>query len=273
MDIYFSYTIHATDEALLGLLTQFEFESFEENEDHIVGYIHSKELNEEVKEQIAQTINLFTDQFQVDEIQPQNWNEIWEASFQPVIVDDFCQIRAEFHPADPSIRYDLVINPKMAFGTGHHATTYMMIKQMENIDFAGKNVFDFGCGTGILAILASKLGANHIDTIDIEQESYLNTIENSQINQVENVTSICGDLSAAPDLKYDVILANINRNILIKYVTPLVERLNNGGVLLLSGVLADDKEMVINTYNQAGLALNICLEREGWICASLTKQM
>ncbi|HLO53018.1 MAG TPA: 50S ribosomal protein L11 methyltransferase [Saprospiraceae bacterium] len=273
MDIYFSYTIYATDEALLGLLTQFEFESFEENEDHIVGYIHSKELNDDVKEQIAQTINLFTENFQVDEIQPQNWNEIWEASFQPVIVDDFCQIRAEFHPANPNIKHDLVINPKMAFGTGHHATTYMMIKQMDGIDFMAKNVFDFGCGTGILAILASKLGANHIDAIDIEQESYLNTIENSQINQVENVTSICGDLADAPESKYEVILANINRNILVRYVTPLVERLEDGGVLLLSGVLVDDKELVINTYTQAGLNLNICLEREGWICASMTKQM
>jgi len=107
----------------------------------------------------------------------------------------------------------------------------------------------------------------------IEQESYLNTIENSQINQVENFTSICGDLSEAPESKYEVILANINRNILVRYVTPLVERLTDGGILLLSGVLADDQELVIKTYTQAGLNLNICLEREGWICASMTKQM
>lgn len=271
MDIYHSYTIYCTDEALLGLLTQFEFESFEENEDHIVGYIHNNELNKDVKEKIAQTIQLFTERFDIEVIQPQNWNEIWEASFQPVVVDEFCQIRADFHPADPNIKYDLVINPKMAFGTGHHATTYMMIKQMETIDFNNKHVFDFGCGTGILTILASKLGAQHIDAIDIENESYLNTIENSQINQVKNITSICGDLSEAPEMKYEVILANINRNILVKYVTQLVERLKDGGVLLISGVLVDDKDLVINTYTQHGLKLETCLEREGWICASLTK--
>ena len=273
MDIYFSYTIYNTDEALLGLLTQFEFESFEENEDHIVGYIHSKDLNEDVKEQIAQTIQLFTENFQMEEILPQNWNEIWEASFQPVIVDGFCQIRADFHPADANIKFDLVINPKMAFGTGHHATTFMMIKQMESIDFEGKNVFDFGCGTGILAILASKLGATHTDAIDIEQESYDNTIENSNINSVGNVATFCGDLADAPDNKYSVILANINRNILIKYAPSLVDRLLPGGTLLLSGVLIDDQDLVIKTYNDHGLTLQKCLNRDGWICASLTKPM
>ncbi len=273
MDIYFSYTIYNTDEALLGLLTQFEFESFEENEDHIVGYIHSKELNEDVKEQISQTIHLFTQNFNVEEIQPQNWNEIWEASFQPVIVEEFCQIRADFHPADPNIKFDLVINPKMAFGTGHHATTYMMIKQMEDIDFIGKKVFDFGCGTGILAILASKLGASHVDAIDIEQESYDNTIENSNINSVDNVATFCGDLDDAPDNMYGIILANINRNILVKYASSIVGRLSPGGTLLLSGVLLDDQDLVIKTYHDHGLKLQLCLNRDGWICASLTKPM
>jgi ribosomal protein L11 methyltransferase len=271
MDIYFSYTIQCTDEALLGLLTQFDFESFEENEDHIVGYINESFHTNETKVDIQSVISKFTTDFQVDQILPQNWNAIWEESFQPVIVEEFCQIRADFHPANLNIKYDLVINPKMAFGTGHHATTYMMIKSMEGIDFKDKNVFDFGCGTGILAILASKLGAKDIDAIDIEEESYLNTIENSQINGVTNVTSMLGDMSDVPDRQYDIILANINRNILIRYSGDIIHKMKVNSILLLSGVLKEDISLVLDEYNQKGLSTVHSIEKDGWMCAMLNK--
>ncbi|MBK9735529.1 MAG: 50S ribosomal protein L11 methyltransferase [Saprospiraceae bacterium] len=271
MDIYHAYTIWSTDEALLGLLTQFEFESFEENEDHYVGYISKKNLSPEIKKDIAATIALFTDKVDITEILPQNWNEIWEASFQPVIVEDFCQIRATFHPPVEGIKYDLIIDPKMAFGTGHHATTYMMVKQMEAINFVGKCVFDFGCGTGILAILASKLGARHIDAIDIEQESYENTIENNVVNNINNVSIFCGDLNDAPNLLYDVILANINRNILIKYADDLVNKLSAEGIILVSGILSEDEETLTYAFNHVGLRKDKVLQREGWISASFIK--
>lgn len=271
MEIYYSVTVSSTDEILMALLTQFEFESFEEYDDHFIAYIPKKEMNDDVKSDVVDIIKRFTDQYTIEEIAPQNWNEIWESSFQPVIVSDFCQIRADFHPALPHVKYDLVINPKMAFGTGHHGTTHSMIAAMANIDFGDKSVFDFGCGTGILAILASKLGATHIDAIDIEHESYLNTIENSEINQVSNVNVYEGDLDAAPVRTYDIILANINRNILIRYANDLNAKLKADGHLLLSGILVDDKDSVIDTYSNLGLKCMDIREMDGWICAHLVK--
>lgn len=271
MEIYYSVTVASTDEILMALLTQFDFESFEEYDDHFIAYIQKSNMDEDIRAAVETTIKRFTDQYSISEIAPQNWNAIWEASFQPVIVDDFCQIRADFHPPIDNIQHDVVINPKMAFGTGHHATTHMMISQMANIDFQNKIVFDFGCGTGILAILASKLGAKEIDALDIERESYLNTIENSEINQVKNVFAFEGDLDIAPEKLYDIILANINRNILVRYAHPLVHKLNNGGDLLLSGVLEEDKDIVIQTFEKEGLTLLDWKSMDGWICAHLKK--
>lgn len=271
MEIYYSVTVQSTDEILMALLTQFEFESFEENDDHFIAYIPKKHFDDDTKNEVETIISKYTQQYKIEEVAPQNWNAIWEASFQPVIVDDFCQIRADFHPALPHIKHDLVINPKMAFGTGHHATTHSMIAQMANINFTNKSVFDFGCGTGILAILASKLGATYLDAIDIEHESFTNTIENCEINNITNINVFEGDLNDAPNTKYDVVLANINRNILVKYANQLFQKLNDGGDLLLSGVLADDKSIVISTFEQEGLHLVNVREMDGWICAHLHK--
>ena len=130
MDTYIALKVESTDEILMALLTQFEFESFEENDDHFIAYINEKNLDDQSRIDISEIIQPYTDKFSFEVIAPQNWNALWEASFQPVIVDNFCQIRADFHPPIEGIGFDLVINPKMAFGTGHHATTYMMIKQM-----------------------------------------------------------------------------------------------------------------------------------------------
>ncbi|HMT52965.1 MAG: 50S ribosomal protein L11 methyltransferase [Saprospiraceae bacterium] len=271
MEIYLAYTVKSTDEVLMALLTQFEFESFEEHEDHFIGYIKKDDLTAADQDEIISIITRFTDDYKIDDIEPQNWNAIWEASFQPVEVGDFCQIRADFHPKSADVRYDLVINPKMAFGTGHHATTHMVISFMEQIDFQKKTVFDFGCGTGILAILASKLGAEKIDALDIEHESYMNTIENASINGVNNISVFEGDLSVMPASSYDVILANINRNILIRYAAELSQMLVNGGQLLLSGVLAEDSKSVIETYQTYGIQLVDSKEMDGWMSAYLTK--
>lgn len=272
MEIYLAYTVQSTDEILMALLTQFEFESFEEHEDHFIGYIKKDDLSSADQDEINAIIKQFTPDFVVNEIEPQNWNEIWEASFHPVEVGDFCRIRADFHPKSTNVQYDLVINPKMAFGTGHHATTHMVISLMEGIDFQKKSVFDFGCGTGILAILASKLGANKIDALDIEQESYLNTIENAAINDVHNISTFEGDLSVMPASSYDVILANINRNILIRYADDLCNMLEEGGKVVLSGVLTEDSKGVIETYEKKNLELVEMKEVDGWMSAYLIKK-
>ena len=272
MEIYLAYTVQSTDEILMALLTQFDFESFEEHDDHFIGYIKKDGLTIGDQDEIKAIIKQFTPDFVVNEIEPQNWNEIWEASFQPVEVGDFCRIRADFHPKSTSVQYDLVINPKMAFGTGHHATTHMVISLMQGIDFQKKSVFDFGCGTGILAILASKLGAEKIDALDIEHESYLNTIENAAINDVHNITTFEGDLSVMPISRYDIILANINRNILIRYADDLCNMLEEGRRLVLSGVLAEDSKSVIETYEKKNLELVEMKEMDGWMSAYLIKR-
>lgn len=268
MEIYHSITVYSTDEILMALLTRFDLDSIEENDDHFVIYIKSSFLTDDVKSEIEKLIRTYNAKYNIQELVPQNWNAIWEASFQPVIVGDYCQVRADFHPADPNIKYDLIINPKMAFGTGHHATTYMMIEHMSTIDFTGKKVLDFGCGTGILAILASKSGAAEIDAIDIEHESYLNTMENADINNVDNILSIEGELSAAPSHHYDIVLANINRNILQRYATNICSMMNAGSYLLLSGILEEDAAQIINTFTSENLTpINQSL-KDGWVCIS-----
>lgn len=271
MEIYHSITVYSTDEILMALLTRFDLDSIEENEDHFVIYIKSSILTDDIKSEIEKLIRTYNAKYNIQEIVPQNWNAIWEASFQPVIVGDYCQVRADFHPADPNIKYDLIINPKMAFGTGHHATTYMMIEHMSDIEFTGKKVLDFGCGTGILAILASKSGAASIDAIDIEHESFLNTIENALINDVHNITSIEGELSAAPSHHYDIVLANINRNILQRYATDICGMMNAGSYLLLSGILEEDAAQIINTFTSENLTPIKQSLKDGWVCISFYK--
>lgn len=266
MKRYHAYHLETTDEIIIALLSQFEFESFEENDDHIVAYIPSDELTDNVTADIEELLSNYNVVYKSEQIEDKNWNEIWEASFQPVVVEDFCRIRADFHPFQDDVTHDIVINPKMAFGTGHHATTHMMVAAMKDIDHKNKLVYDFGCGTGILAILASKLGATDIDAVDIEHESYVNTIENSQINGVENINPFCGEMADVPTKTYDVILANINRNILIRYATELKSRTAERGTLLLSGILDEDGDQVIEAFTSAGYTYGNTLKKDGWLC-------
>ena len=163
MKVYKSYTIQSNSEILLGLLTAYPFESFEEHDGYMIAYIPEDECDQITYDEIHNTIQRFEIEYEVKTIEPQNWNALWEASFEPVVVDDFCVVRADFHDKPENIQYDIVINPKMAFGTGHHETTYMMMSAMKDLDFVDKTVFDYGCGTGILAILASKMGCKSIN--------------------------------------------------------------------------------------------------------------
>lgn len=272
MDIYYEITIQSTDEILLALLTAFDFESFEEREDCIIGYINEHSFNEDVWNEIKEVAAPFTEDIRLQKIMPQNWNEIWEASFQPVMVDDFCVVRADFHPKMEGVKYDLLIQPKMAFGTGHHATTYMMMASMQDLDFQGKKVFDFGCGTGILAVLASKMGASEVVAIDIEQESYENTLENAFKNDVGTIQALCGDLTDLPSGQpFDIVLANINRNILLKYSTELTKLVNHDGCLVWSGVLSEDCQQVIKAFEGNGFSAEQLLHRDGWSCGKMKK--
>lgn len=272
MDIYFAYHLHTKDEIVIALLSDLGFESFVEEDEQTTAYINDVIRTEEVKNTIEQILLEYQVTYQVEEIQPQNWNALWEASFTPVHVDEFCVVRADFHEKDPDVLHDIVINPKMAFGTGHHATTFMMLSAMENIDFFEKKVFDYGAGTGILAILADKLGSTQIDALDIESESYENIKENAEINGTKHVIAIHGTLDNIPaESAYDIILANINRNILIQSVSGLYKRLIPDGVLLLSGILVEDKSIIEETYFENGFSTLFFTEKDGWVCIAMKK--
>ncbi|MDF1697771.1 MAG: 50S ribosomal protein L11 methyltransferase [Saprospiraceae bacterium] len=271
MKVYKSYTIQSNSELLLGMLVAYPFESFEEHEGYMIAYIAEDEWDDATQNDIHATIQRFNVEYAIDTIEPQNWNALWEASFEPVIVDDFCVVRADFHERPKDIQFDIVINPKMAFGTGHHETTYMMMAAMRNMDFSSKTVFDYGCGTGILAILASKMGCHSIDAIDIEEESYQNTIENAELNQTDNIHVACSDLENYSKNTYDIILANINRKVLLNSADELYDRLEENGTLLLSGILDTDLELVSKRYVDAKFKIQDVFSKGYWKCVQLSK--
>ncbi len=271
-DKYCKLTIQTTDEILLALLAdQFPIESLEENQDHTIAYFLESSITEEVKSNVKKLMDDNGVGYEWMDIEYQNWNEVWESNFEPVDVDDICRIRAEFHESNPKAKYEIVIQPKMAFGTGHHQTTYMMIKQMHSLDFRDKQAFDFGGGTGVLAIFASMLGAKDIDAVDIEEESYLNTIENCERNNIPNVKSIHGVLETVGKKKYDIILANINRNILMQTAEELSDRIVSGGYILLSGFLESDAEIIESTFEDVDFEQTNTQLREGWVQMTLKR--
>jgi ribosomal protein L11 methyltransferase len=207
----------------------------------------------------------------VHEVKNENWNAVWEASFEPVKINEFCYVRAPFHPAlENSEVIDLILEPKMAFGTAHHETTYMMMSQMEDVDFSGKRVFDFGCGTAILSILAEKLGAEAIYAIDIEDNAIENAIYNAEINGCSKIRCEVKTLEQTEAEDYDVILANINRAVLLSSAGPLVPYLKTGGTLLLSGILLSDESLVKNQYLEAGFTHLETIEKGEWKCIKFT---
>lgn len=198
-------------------------------------------------------------------VEKKNWNEIWESNFKPVEIDNFCRIRAPFHSQSEKYKFEIIINPEMAFGTGHHATTSMMIKSMRNLDFKGKTVFDFGCGTGILSILACYLGAKDVIGNDIELEAVTSAIKNAKLNKVENVRVIQEGLEGMPSIYPDIVLANINRNVLLDSADILHDLLKEKGKLLLSGILKEDKDMILQAYSSK-FDFEGSMEDEGWLC-------
>ena len=270
---YIAYNLESNDEVLMALLSQYPFASFEELDEGMIGYISEADHDDETIAGIASICKDRDVVFSTNIIEPQNWNAQWEASFQPVEVRKFCRIRADFHPQVEGFEHDIVINPKMAFGTGHHETTWMMIDAMSKIDFSNKSVLDFGAGTGVLAILAEKLGSKHNDAIDIEEESYLNTIENAEINNCARVASYEGELPRLADNTYDIILANINRHVLLTTADQLFTMVRDQGTLLLSGILSTDETLIVECYKTAGFDLVDVASRGNWRCIQLKKNV
>ena len=252
-------------EELIALLDDYHPSGFEQTDELLKAYFSEKDFQQHDVLQIIEGYD-----YTMTKVEEQNWNDVWEKNFQPVVVDDFCAIRAHFHKSEDGVAYEVVITPKMSFGTGHHATTYMMLQQMRDIPFKEKTVFDFGTGTGILAILAEKLGAAEVTAIDVDDWSIENAKENFERNGCGKITVSL--TSSLPDREYDVILANINRNVILAYMEPLVNRVKRNGQVLFSGLLLADEEAIKTAAEQHGLHLVKRAERQGWISLRFVNQ-
>lgn len=269
-NIYISYyfkvnPLQPGTEILIAELGYAGFESFVETEEGMTAYIQKDEWNEQILDDI-QILN--SDEFEIsftfEDIEQTNWNEEWEKNFNPIIVDDKCSVRAPFHEK-PNTEFDIIIEPKMSFGTGHHETTHMMIQHILKNDFENKSVLDMGCGTGVLAILAEMKGAKPIDAIDYDNWCYLNSLENVERNNCHHITVIEGDASSLETQKYDIIIANINRNILLDDMAAYIKCLNQNGTVFLSGFYHEDIPMIEEECNKHELKLVESLEKNNWV--------
>ncbi|OJV55970.1 MAG: hypothetical protein BGO31_17965 [Bacteroidetes bacterium 43-16] len=255
----------ADRELWLGILSQQEaIIGLEEVTDEgIIAYTGDwASVQEEIEHWSQQTNVPFT----LSEEAEQNWNATWESNFEPVVIEGFCSVRAHFHEPIPGVQYDIRITPKMSFGTGHHATTRLMMSQMKDLDFKNKSVFDYGSGTGILAILAEMLGATQVDAIDIDEWSYENGLENVNTNQCKHIVVAQGDISwVQAGRQYDIILANINRHILLESMAQLNSFLPQDGQLLLSGILKlQDTHIIVEKAKACGFEMLKQTEDNGW---------
>ena len=252
-------------EILVAELGELPFESFVESEFGVTAYIQKQLWNENILEdlQILHSPE-FVISYTVEEIEQVNWNEEWEKNFEAIDVDGICHVRAPFHPKTDA-QFDIVIEPKMSFGTGHHETTHMMIQHLLEMDVVGMKTLDMGCGTAILAILAEMKGAKPIDAIDIDNWCYLNSIENAERNNCKNITVYEGDAALLKDKKYDLIIANINRNILLNDMQSYVDCLNPNGTILFSGFYQEDIPFIDASCVEKGLTYVKKLERNNWV--------
>lgn len=253
-------------EILTAELAHAGFYAFEENDDELIAYVLQKDFYEEAfKKTLPAAVH-----YSVSEIEDKNWNKEWESSFDPVVVDDFVAIRASFHKP-VNAPYEIIITPKMSFGTGHHSTTLLMIQLMQKIDFANKRVLDFGTGTGILAILAEKLGASSIIAIDNDEWSISNARENTLANKCTKILLQKQDnTQQLPDV--DIITANINFNVLASQAGNLGKILTNESLLLISGILIKDEQSISEIFNEVGILKQLVLCKEEWVSILFKKQ-
>ena len=247
------------------------FESFVENEKGLSAYIQKNEWHENILDDI---FILDSEDFEISytssEIEQVNWNIEWEKNFPPIVVDDTCSVVAPFHDKIDT-EYQIIIEPIMSFGTGHHATTHMMIQHLLKLDLKGKKTLDMGCGTGVLAILAEMRGATPIDAIDIDNWCYINSKENIERNNCNAITVFEGDSSLLIDRSYDLIIANINRNILINDTPTYADCLRSNGELLLSGFYLEDLEIIKEACISKGLIYKSHLIKDNWVAAYFVK--
>lgn len=251
-------------------------DSFEETDNGVKAYVQSNVFDEnliiECVENLKDIYGELNCGFTITDLPDKDYNETWERGREPVLVDDFCLVRSPEHAKTDSVEYDIVIDTHMAFGTAHHATTYLMISALRNINVEGKYVLDMGCGTAVLAILAAKKGAARVYAVDVDEWAYKSAKENVVHNAV-NVDVVLGDASTLKDnVCFDVVLANINRNILMNDMDRYVSVMNNGGVLIMSGFYEDDMSMLRNKAEQLGMEYSRSSSRDEWFEIEMIKR-
>ncbi|PLK42534.1 50S ribosomal protein L11 methyltransferase [Emticicia sp. TH156] len=252
-------------EILMAELAELGFESFVETEDGLEAYIQEEIFNDMAVKQMLESYAARTGiSYQFKKIVRQNWNAEWEKNFQPIQIGEQIFVRADFHEPRPGFPYEIIITPKMSFGTGHHETTSMVMEHQLNIDHTGKKVLDVGTGTGILAVLASKLQASHISAFDIDEWSVENTIENIRLNNVTNVSVRQGTIEDQPQDVYEIVLANINRNILISQIPAYVKFMAPGAELIVSGFYEKDIADIQTVAESVGLKKLAHLSKNNW---------
>ncbi len=253
-------------------LAELGFESFSDEDLCSKAYIKFDLFNHKIVTDYCESLMpKHISSFDIIEIPMVNWNEEWEKNYSSVIVDN-CMVRAPFHPIDANVKYDIIIEPKMSFGTAHHETTSQMIELILKTDFINKRVLDMGCGTGVLAILASMRGAADVLAIDIDEWPVLNSIENVSVNQIKNINVIQGDSSSIKGMKFDIILANINRNILLADVNSYSACLSSENILLISGIYTADLELINRVFSENALIYERHVEKNQWVAAVYHKK-
>lgn len=266
------YGTQGQNDLLVALLDNFNFDSFEEiDEQSLKAYVLKENFDKESFVAFISSLEIFENvSYDIDDLADKNWNEVWESSFHPIIIGEQCTVRAPFHPASQS-QYEIIIEPRMAFGTGHHATTSMVLEMMLSINFSNKTVLDFGCGTGILSILAEKMGAQEIQANDIEEPAYLNTMDNSSINACAKIVALWGDVSVVPQKLYDIILANVTTNTIQENIDALNYFLKKEGEIIFSGILNEQKQSIKDLAQSLNFKLVCEKNLDNWVALHYIK--
>lgn len=259
--VHFSPVTEAQKDLLTGLLSQAGFEGFEDKEDGFSAFMDAALFDPSEFQSLVSVVPVSPS---FSYIKEENWNAQWESSFEPVIIPGKVAVRASFHEPVPDVEHEIIITPKMSFGTGHHATTWLMMEEMLSRDFKGKSVFDFGTGTGILAILAEKLGAEKIEAVDNDPWSLHNAAENLQNNQCSHIELYNAEKIPAGK-KFDILIANINKTVILQNRVELVEAISPGGLLLLSGLMTEDREEIEKAFFPIAGKPLIFVEKNNWI--------
>lgn len=261
-------------DVLIAELDQLGYDSFEETDSGVKAFVVELDFDEEELKDLQQRYeDLFQFSYSVSELEKKNWNEEWEKNFEQTIVNDDCIVRASFHIPEKEYKYEIIITPRMSFGTGHHGTTTMMLLHEMDMDMEGKNVLDAGCGTAILAIMAKKRGASQIFAYDIDDWAYDNSADNLSLNDAEDIQLAQGDVSvASQNAPYDIILANINKNVLLKDIPAFANILSKNGYLVLSGFYENDIEDLLEVASKHGLKVDDQKELRKWVSLRLIKE-